>query len=302
MIKLKFKRAMGVKRQVYDFKNRNFDDLRESLSRVPFEIVASADINEFWDNSKALFLSAVKDHIPIKTVRNINSPPWIDSEVHHWIRKKYTALKKFRLNKTPERKRKLRILSQTVKVLVRTKHQRYLTKIEASFKDNPKNFWSYQKAFLGGRSSANLTISYNHEVAETLVGKAELFNKYFCSVFLPTTYGLNNSEYITSSSITDMEISQIEVTVDEVMERLSELDTTKACGPDKLSPAEGVQRANSTHSLSIGQIPREWKSADVTPIHKKDSKEDAKKYRAISLLPIVSKVLECWVAIDFTII
>jgi len=79
-----------------------------------------------------------------------------------------------------------------------------------------------------------LTISYNHEVAETPVRKDELFNKYFCSVLLPTTYGLNNSEYITSSSITGMEISQIGVSVDEVMERLSELDTTKACGPDKI--------------------------------------------------------------------
>ena len=31
-----------------------------------------------------------------------------------------------------------------------------------------------------------------------------------------------------------MEILQIEVSVDEVMEHLSELDTTKACGPDKI--------------------------------------------------------------------
>ena len=114
-------------------------------------------------------------------------------------------------------------------------------------------------------------------MAETPIGKAELFNKYFCSVFLPTTYGLNNSEYITSSSITDMEISQIEVTVDEVMERLSELDTTKACGPDKI-PARLLKECSEkiapglcslfNHSLSTGQIPREWKSADVTPIHK----------------------------------
>ena len=80
-----------------------------------------------------------------------------------------------------------------------------------------------------------MTISYNHKVAETPVGKAELFNKYFCSVFLPATYGLNNSDYITSSSITDMEILQIAVSVDEVMEHLSELDTTKSCGPDKIA-------------------------------------------------------------------
>ena len=85
------------------------------------------------------------------------------------------------------------------------------------------------------------------------------------------------------------------------MERLSELDTTKACGPDKI-PARLLKEYSEqiapslyclfNHSLSIGQIPREWKSADVTPIHKKDSKEDAKNYRPISLLPIVSKVLE----------
>jgi len=71
-------------------------------------------------------------------------------KVLNWIRKKYTALKKFRLNKTPERKRKLRTLSQTVKVLVRTKHQRYLTKIEASFKDNPKISGAIIKLFWVG--------------------------------------------------------------------------------------------------------------------------------------------------------
>ena len=91
-----------------------------------------------------------------------------------------------------------------------------------------------------------------------------------------------------------MEISQIEVSEDEVMERLSELDTTKSCGPDKI-PARLLKECSEqiapslcslfNHSLSLGQISREWKSADVTPIHKKDSKEAAKNYRPISLLP-----------------
>ena len=98
-----------------------------------------------------------------------------------------------------------------------------------------------------------------------------------------------------------MEISQIEVSVDEVKDRLSDLDTTKACGPDEI-PARLLMECSEQiapslcslfiYSLNKGKIPREWKSADVTPIHKKDSKEAAENYRPISLLPIVSKVLE----------
>ena len=49
-IRLKFQRAKRVKRQVFDFKNGNFDDLRESLTRVPFELASSDDINEHWSN------------------------------------------------------------------------------------------------------------------------------------------------------------------------------------------------------------------------------------------------------------
>ena len=137
-----------------------------------------------------------------------------------------------------------------------------------------------------------MTISYNHEVTDIFVGKVELFKKYFVSVFLPTTYVLDNTECFTNSSITDMEISQIEVSVGEVIERLS---------PDK-SPVHLLKECSEqiapslcslfNHSLNIDQIPCEWKSADVTPLHKKDCKEAAENYRPISLLPIVSKVLE----------
>ena len=57
------------------------------------------------------------------------------------------------------------------------------------------------------------------------------------------------------------------------------LDTSKACGPDgiptRLLKECSFQIAPSVcelfnHSLHTGQIPSEWKSANVTPVHKKD--------------------------------
>ena len=257
-------------------------------------------LNEHWSNWKDLFLTAVQEHIPIKTVGDKNSPPWIDGEVRHLIRKKYAALKKFRLNKSPERKLKVRKLSQNIKYLVRSKHRQYLAKIEASFKVNPKEFWSYHRVFLGGRSCTNSAISYDGEVATKPAQKAELLNKYFCSVFLSAARDVN-TEPTNNSLRTDLEISQVQVSVDDVTKHLIGLDTSKACGPDGI-PARllkecGQQIAPSlcgifNQSLSSGQIPTEWKSTNITPIHKKDSKEPAENYRPISLLPIVSKVLE----------
>ena len=78
------------------------------------------------------------------------------------------------------------------------------------------------------------------------------------------------------------------------------LDTSKACGPDdilaRLLKQCSKQIAPSlcaifNNSFSIGRIPRERKSADITPIHKNESKEPADNYPLISLLSIVSKVL-----------
>ena len=57
---LKFKRAKRVTRKFYDFKNFNFNGLRDSLTRLPFDVAASADVNEHWSNRKDLFLTAVK--------------------------------------------------------------------------------------------------------------------------------------------------------------------------------------------------------------------------------------------------
>ena len=45
-------------------------------------------------------------------------------------------------------------------------------------------------------------------------------------------------------------------------------------------------------SYNAGYIPKEWKIANVVPIHKKGSKEDVENYRPISLTCLVMKVFE----------
>ena len=40
-------------------------------------------------------------------------------------------------------------------------------------------------------------------------------------------------------------------------------------------------------------IPSEWKSVKATPIHKSGDKSDPTDYRPISVLPLISKAIEC---------
>ena len=45
-------------------------------------------------------------------------------------------------------------------------------------------------------------------------------------------------------------------------------------------------------SLAAGELPRAFKQADIVPVYKSGDRETASNYRPISLLPIVSKLLE----------
>ena len=301
-INLDFRRTKPVKRTVYDFRNADFVGLNDALSSMVFDVNNTSDIDELWSSWRDSFLTAVKDHIPTRTIKDTNSPPWIDNEVRHFIRKKYLALKKYRQNKSETRKRRLRELSKVVKSLVKRKHKEYLTKIEKSFSTNPKVFWTYHKAIVHHRSNQTPTITYNGVMAKSSADKAELLNAYFTSVF--TKSSANEHEQVGEDYETTSGFSELQVSVQEVEYYLRNLDVTKASGPDGI-PARLLKECSFTIapnlcelfnlSLRIGRRPAEWKAANITPVHKKDLKIPAENYRPISLLPIIAKILERFV-------
>ena len=110
-----------MRRAVFDYNKTDFSALRRALSEAHLDIPLTNNIDECWEQWKDAFLSIVTSFVPTKLVQDTNSPPWIDGEVRHLIRKKYTALKQYRKNKTSTRKIKLRTLCQKVKYAIRIK-------------------------------------------------------------------------------------------------------------------------------------------------------------------------------------
>ena len=95
----------------------------------------------------------------------------------------------------------------------------------------------------------------------------------------------------------------------EVEAVLRKLDEEKAVSPDNLSPRLLRQCAHElagpittlfNECLRASKWPSAWKMSSVVPVHKKDDKTSAKNYRPVSLLPVLSKVLESIVAARVT--
>ena len=89
--------------------------------------------------------------------------------------------------------------------------------------------------------------------------------------------------------------------VEEVQWFLETLDTTKANGPDgisawmlketALSIAPSVTKLFNL-SIQSGCFPVLWKMSNVVPVPKSNDHSNPSNYRPISLLPILSKLLE----------
>ena len=94
-----------------------------------------------------------------------------------------------------------------------------------------------------------------------------------------------------------------EITVDEngIKKLLQNLDPSKAPGPDGISPRILQEFSNEiapilvtifNSSLTTGNVPSAWRSANVSPIFKKGEHYKASNYRPISLTCICCKILE----------
>ena len=95
----------------------------------------------------------------------------------------------------------------------------------------------------------------------------------------------------------------------EVYNLLSKLDVNKASAWDeveakylKIGAAAIVPSlmALFNTSLASGELPEDWKCAKITPVFKLGARSDPTNYQPISLLPIVSKLLEQFVFNNFS--
>jgi hypothetical protein len=238
--------------------------------------------------------------------------PWINGAILNLINKKNHVRKKLKKSPTCYLKLQFKKLRSDIKNMLRESRKIFFKSMETEINKNPKRFWSILKNNSKSRAIPNgVSIpmtgfgSAVHDqqpplrssAAEKPQEIANLFNSYFISVFSPS------AEIILEDSPLPDEpyMTELCLTVTEVQATLEALDVTKATGPDGI-PAHLLKETASViapsicklfnKSLTLGIVPNEWKNANVVPVFKKGEADYTENYRPISLLSLVSKVLE----------
>ena len=122
--------------------------------------------------------------------------------------------------------------------------------------------------------------------------------QYFSSVFTKETLIDYDTQDINTANLSKLNINFTET---KILEKLDKLNITKSPGPDRFHPRLLYEiRKEIVHPLKIlfdtsynsGIISSDWKSANITAIHKKGNKRDPTNYRPVSLTSIVCKTME----------
>ena len=128
--------------------------------------------------------------------------------------------------------------------------------------------------------------------------KAQAFNEFFLS---HSNIDDSNAELPNNDENFQHNLETITATEDDVLDLLKCIDTTKATGPDGISPKLLYEAGYSivpsltkliNLSLKTSKVPKDWKIANVIPLFKKGDKHERNNYRPVSLLSCVSKILE----------
>ena len=258
---------------------------------------------EQWTNT---VLEALKAFIPNKlvTVRT-NDKPWYNGSLIRLKRKVDRIHKRAKISNYNQAWVNYRKIRNEYIQKCRESESKYekdqLFKLSnCSF--TTKECWSLYKSVLGKTANHDSPPFINN--GQLITGnndKAELFNKIFLenSTVDDTGRQLPNLRDVdaTAGSVFD----KIVITPTDVADQFSNLNISKAYGPDGLGPKmlKQLEPAICVPMLqlfkaSIEQniVPRIWKYANVIPIHKKGDKSDPTNYRPVSLLATTGKMLE----------
>ena len=224
------------------------------------------------------FKSAMECSIPRYHKSEHRKLPYTNHRVIDLKHKTETLWKRFRRTGNHLDHLRFTQIRNSLRRLTHDLRSKFEMRIAKEVKTNPKTFWRYVNSI---RSKLNPTLvdeSLNDIEAATDEDKAEMLNKFFTSTFTRESFD-NIPEFQDHDFVTSLDGISIDAGI--VREKLCDLNSSKATGPDEFLPTVLKEVAAEISlplsiifkkSLSEGRLPLDWKIATIIPIFKKGNK------------------------------
>lgn len=285
------------------------------LSLQPWNnLLALGDPDLSMSSFIEIFSNVLSRHAPLKTkrVKREIQPDWMNKEIADAMAMRDIFCRN-------QNKSQFKIWRNKVKTLIRSSKLKVYDCTINQNKRDPKRLWKSMNNLTGinNRSETHFIEDENGKLVSNADLSSNLFNDYFCDISnivhtRSLDYNENTFLKFESNSIFSCKIGNVlpfkipSISLQFVLKQLQSLDITKATGIDGLSGrfikiASFVIAPVLTYifnqSIATNQFPTCFKIAKVLPIHKSGSKVKKENYRPISILPIISLILERHVSI-----
>ena len=280
---------------------KNFDENKfiDDLKSTPWDIVK---IVETWSS---LFSDIVDKHLPLRKhcVKRKHQPKWLSADI-------IEAFKTRDRFKSLNNQEQYKIWRNKVSKMIKVSKKRQYSEIINEIVNNPASVWKLFKEMGASKhniGTSTLSLKINDKTIDSPAEISSEFNKFFVSVASKIKEPILPSNFARLSLYCDKKLAENTsfsiplLGCEKVEKYLKNIDITKATGTDNIGPRL-LKLAASYISESLTFIcnqsiisytfPEKWKEGKVTPLHKNGPKDDTNNYRPISVLPVVSKLLE----------
>ncbi|GAB0209507.1 mitochondrial enolase superfamily member 1 [Grus japonensis] len=280
-----------------DFRRGNFGLFKDLLGRIPWvRALEGGGVQESWSIFKHHFLLAQDQCIlkNRKTSKGGRRPAWMSKELLEKLKGKKEVYRMWK--KGVATWEEYRNVVRECRDAMRKAKAHLELKLAGDVKDNKKDFFKYISSKRKSRENVGLLLNEVGALVTEDTEKVESLNAFFASVFTAKASPQETQTLEVGEKVLRKEDLQV-VEEDRVRDHLGKLDIHKSMGPDGMHPrvADVIARLLSIifeRSWRTGEVPEDWRKANVTLVFKKGKKENLGSYRLVSLNSIPGKMME----------
>ena len=296
------KRQRPVQRKIYLWNRANLDQMKQDVRQASEQFLENetidTPINNLWLKFKNIITNAQENNVPCKNSTKRYNQRWFNRSCRRAVRKKQRLFNRYKRTKQSADWNKYIKAAKKARLTCKQTCDKFINEnFLSEHKSNPKKFYSYIKS----KKQDNIGITSLLSNGDTFTDDtqiAKILNNQFLSVFSEDD---GRTPDIKGKDCPP--ISELTITQNGVQKLLSELNPSKANGPDQIStrilkecadiiskPLTLIYQA----SLKQSKIPDDWRKATISPIYKGNNKSrsNPESYRPVSLTCVLCKTLE----------